>query len=1191
MKRFMTAFWKKMFSIVLVLAVALTGVPVSGLFDRTVQAAEEDTADIRFLFTSDLHGQLTTVDYETGGLYSNGSLAKAATLIQEAREEKGINNTMLFDGGDNMYDYTTDYIYNADENAIQPHFQAMASLGYDAITMGNHDFEYTLPYIQKQYDATGLTDKVVLSNVKDANTGASIWDETKMFEKVLTTKQGNQMSVKIGVIGETIPTLSKKRCNYKGVLTTEDIVENATREAAALKAQGANLVVVLAHSGIGEENPEKMATDVGYALTKIPDVDVVLCGHRHAFFCGDGTTSYDKMSGVDTKTGLVNGKNLVMVKNRGAGIGVVDLTLSNTNGSIQIQSRQSSLRKVTAKTEADSNINNNYMGNWANIFIKDRSDILCDLSESTVLQNYFGTMEDSGAIQLINNIRISYGLDYINKEDTTYKDYPVIAASKYLKYGVEDGSDYINITGQFTRANMYDFIDYRTQLYVYRVTGAQVREWLEWTASAYEVPGENVLNPSEQEPEASAEAAEEPTPDTATGASMDSTARDILFKASASVQKGVADDYQDVLHVVLDNYTGTQPIQSALGTDWISNWSNFNIFDGIEYTIDTKPAPRYSQTGEKINETQRITSLTRNGAAVADTDQFILVSYKLSSSNVPVLQEIAQQELYHGSTDLCRSYIESYLDKVSRVGTLKNEQDDNWQVTYGEDIQYLVKTGDGAQAYASSKDWLVNLLDSENGFSYYQADFSKMQNTDTTGPLINALSLKDEETNRNVPVIVQATDRAGVKSVKYMKGKYLKDSNVWSMAYIMTGNTFECDENGIYSILAEDNLGNKSIEYIRIDNINKSALEAPKVNNYTNRMKKISGTAEPDAYIYFELKNGTIYSDSVAEDGTFSYELPPQKSGSKVYVYVTDDEGRASARTVVTVKRTGPNKPTLDVVETRSRTISGTLNDSYVYPVVFVNEKTAYVDKNGTKDLYKASSIYQKSYKIVEVNMNITDDGKFSFEMNELEKKGAIIDLRTLDAIGRNSLRTRKKVKQTVPAKPSMDSVTNKTKAVKVYSEEKCSKASVVTGKKTYTTTKSKYLTKKKLYQYTVKIPKTDSGVSVKAYVTNVKGNSPKITSRKQEVVPDTPKLNKLSPKKKITGSVHLVGSDNEKQTVSNTKTKVFVYVDKKRYKARIKKSGIFKVKLKKKLAAGNKVVCQAQNLNGKSLKRVKKVK
>ena len=76
-----------------------------------------------------------------------------------------------------------------------------------------------------------------------------------MLSRTVTLSDGTLMDLKIGVIGETQPGLSTKRTKYTNTLTTEDIVKSTQAQAQALKAQGADLIVVLSHSGIGEDNP------------------------------------------------------------------------------------------------------------------------------------------------------------------------------------------------------------------------------------------------------------------------------------------------------------------------------------------------------------------------------------------------------------------------------------------------------------------------------------------------------------------------------------------------------------------------------------------------------------------------------------------------------------------------------------------------------------------------------------------------------------------------------------------------------------------------------------------------------------------------------------------------------------------------------------------------------------------------
>ncbi len=1242
------------------LSVLLAGSMVVSLFSGmsvsfknnsvNADAAAMDTANLRLIYTSDLHGQVTTTDYTSGKIITNESLAKDATLIKQARNEVGSANTCLFDLGDVLYDYTTDYIYESDETAIQPIYKAMASLGYDAITIGNHEFQYTLSYLKQQLTDTGFSDKVVLSNVKDVNTGSNIYSGNKIIEKTIKTKAGNSITVKVGIIGETQPTLSEMRQDYTGVLSTEDILVNATNEAASLKAQGADIVVVLAHSGIGGENPETNAEDVGYALTKVPNIDVVLCGHRHCDFDADDTTTiYSSLPGIDTTNHTVNGKNLIQLAPQGQSIGVVDLNIYDVNGTKYIASRDEEVRKPDNSTTADSDINNNYLGTWATTFITDCSEGLADIDSSASMQNYFGTNEDNGVIQLLNDIKISYGLKYVNSTDTQYKDLPVIAASNYLKYGDGDGDGYIDLSGQFNKSNMYDLIKYKSKMYLYKITGSQLREWLEWTASAYETAKSNPVIVVTAEPQATdvsttsavevtspaavrqTESVATATPDNTDeittsvpkstdnsqigtkGAVKCSTAGNLLkvvekianglgavtakaAQITRTVGSGMAGLIKNSTNSLdgVKNYSGSESLQCSLQSGWLTDWSRYYVFDGIEYTIDTSKKPRYDIDGNLINNTNRVTSLTRNGVAINDGDTFVLVSQVAPTSNAT--SSIAATEITHSSAAVCRKYVSNYIQKIAMNGTLKNTQDDNWKIKYSNDLQYLVMTGENATSTAAEKTWITSLLDSENKYNYYQADFEKMSYDDTTGPCVNAVSLNDEETSNDITIQVQATDVSGIASVKYIKGKYTKDSAVWNLsATTMTSSSFNVDENAVYSILATDTKGNSTLDFVRIDNYNESVLEAPKVSSYTNRMKTIKGTATANAKIFFELQSGKIYKTTVNSSGSFSYALPPQNANKKVYVYVEDDEGRASARTVVTVKRTGPNKPVFDEVGTNTNTITGNINDTYSYPALIVDDATIYVSNEGGEDLYKKCEIYRAAYKVVKVKMTIDSDGDYSFRIPKALKAGVKVKMYTIDAVSRKSLVYGRTVKQKKPDKPvivaSGSAISNTSTKVKISSDEKCT-VYLKIGKKVYKSSSASYKSSTCNYYYTVKIPRTDCRDAIKVYATNKKGSSTKYKAKRLEKVPDTPKVNKVkSGARTIKGKVDIVGSGETQDTLDNTKTKVCIYIYGVRHLASVKANGTFTYKTRSRMYYGTSITIIARNINGNSKKKKIKVK
>ena len=977
---------KRIMAFFLAVMVLLGGVPM------TSQAATTKKAKLRLVFTTDLHGQLTTTNYETGEGYSAGGLSRAYTLIEKARNEKGESNTFTFDLGDVLYDYSTEYIYMADSNEVQPIYKAMATMGYDAITLGNHDFDYGYSYIKNQIKGAGLSNICVVSNVLDANTKKNVWKENMLISRKVKATDGSTMTIKVGVIGETIPKLSTKTESYTAVLETEDIVKNVEKQAKALKKKGADVVVVLAHSGFGEEKPEEMEKNVSYALTKVENVDVVLCGHNHINFPSTdaNAASFYKLSGVDKKTGLVNGKNLVMSSDRGKAIGVADLTVQKTGSTVKITNRKSEVRKVVDKKPSiNQSLNEDFMGKWEDILQSSLHNQVAKLENGTRLENYFGLLEDSKAIELVNEAKISYALNYIHNINTDYKNYPVIAATNYKAYGQDDAEGYINLTGSISEAQLSRLQAYNGYINLYTITGAQLKEWLEWTASAY-----------------------------ATQGTSDNKSNDYL-----------------------------QP-NTLLYEEWQNDWVGAYIFDGIEYKINTLSAPRYNRSGSKISNSRRVTSVTINGVEVKDNQKMVLAVDRLTGVQ-EVIKELTNQTIYtkyNRSQVILMDYLEHNFKNIS----IPTQADKNWFLTLNPDITYRIEGGLGSEAVAKTKTWYKGTVGQQEGYYYYDAAFNNL-NTDVTGPLVVAKSLNDLVTNKNVPIAVQANDVSGVKRIAYLEGRYAADSYSWNSAKQIENNKFEAVGNGIYSIMAEDNLGNRNVTYIVIENINRGTLEVPKVDTYTNRKTKISGTAEAGATIYFEV--GTqIYSTQVGSNGKFSYALPAQVAGTNVITYIQDTYGRVSDRLSLTVKRTGPNYPTVNELANNKTKVTGTINDANVKPVVLIGSKAYVSSKDVSK--FKTSEIYDKKYTIVKTTVSIDGNGKFSVTIPAQRDKTAI-KVYTIDSAGRASRLYKGTVTYAAPNKPTIYTMTNVEKTVYgyVYNREaaKSYEIEVVNGDKTYT--------------------------------------------------------------------------------------------------------------------------------------------
>ena len=444
------------------------------------------TAAFRIISTTDLHGQVSTTHYDTAS-EKPGSLAQAYTLIKQARQEVGTRNTMTVDTGDSIYGYAADYILDkSGEETIQPIYKAMSLVNYDAICLGNHDFDYGYSYIDKQLELSGLKNKCIVSNIIKADTGETAWNESKMISKQLKTSKNKSVNVEVGVIGITIPSMSSYS-NCKEDLIALPIVSSVEKQAAYLKSQGADLVIVIAHSSFGSANPDSDSDNAVYALTKLKNVDAIAAGHGHKNYPSSDTASasYYRLPNVDRETGLMNGKAVTMIKDHGAGIGVIDLNLEiSDDGQISVKDSAAQLRMVTKDTASSDTI---VQAQAPEIDVVNQSleEVVATFANNDRINSYFALLEDNYAIQLANEAKIQYGLSYTGGAGKNlYADYPVVATTKYTLSGSQSAEDHISLDGTITMKDILNMQqDNHNNNIVYWITGGQLRELLEWSAS------------------------------------------------------------------------------------------------------------------------------------------------------------------------------------------------------------------------------------------------------------------------------------------------------------------------------------------------------------------------------------------------------------------------------------------------------------------------------------------------------------------------------------------------------------------------------------------------------------------------------------------------------------------------------------------------------------------------------------
>uniref|UniRef100_UPI00289C556E bifunctional 2',3'-cyclic-nucleotide 2'-phosphodiesterase/3'-nucleotidase n=1 Tax=Bacillus luti TaxID=2026191 RepID=UPI00289C556E len=406
---------------------------------------------------------------------------------------------VLFDDGDALQgtplgDYVANKINDpkkpVDPSYTHPLYRLMNLMKYDVISLGNHEFNYGLDYLNKVISKTEFP--VINSNVykddKDNNeeNDQNYFKPYHVFEKEVEDESGQKQKVKIGVMGFVPPqVMNWDKANLEGKVKAKDIVETAKKMVPKMKAEGADVIVALAHSGVDKSGYNVGMENASYYLTEVPGVDAVLMGHSH-------TEVKDVFNGVPVVMPGVFGSNL----------GIIDMQLKKVDGKWEVQKEQS---KPQLRPIADSKGNPLVQSDQKLVNeIKDDHQATIDYVNTAVgkttapINSYFSLVQDDPSVQLVTNAQKWYveKLFAENGQYSKYKGIPVLSAGAPFKAGGRNGATYYTDipAGTLAIKNVADLYVYPNTLYAVKVNGAQVKEWLEMSAGQF-----NQIDPKKTE--------------------------------------------------------------------------------------------------------------------------------------------------------------------------------------------------------------------------------------------------------------------------------------------------------------------------------------------------------------------------------------------------------------------------------------------------------------------------------------------------------------------------------------------------------------------------------------------------------------------------------------------------------------------------------------------------------------------
>ena len=457
---------------------------------------------LRILETTDVHMNLLPYDYYQDKGTGEYGLAKTASLIKAARAEA--RNHLLFDNGDLIQGSPLgEYVARVKplaDGQVHPAMKVLNALGVDAANIGNHEFNYGLPFLRQAI--AGATFPYVNANVYLPDGTTNAFTPYVILERRFTDEAGAQRLLKIGVIGFVPPQILQwDRQNLLGKVVAKDIVETARRFVPEIKAKGADLVVAIPHSGFERGETVFFGENAVARIAEVPGVDAVLFGHSHGEFPGRFFAQHPK---VNLEKGTINGIPAVMPGFWGNHLGVIDLVLDDSGGRWAVKDARAHLRPVWDRTarkplaDEDPAIAPLVATEHAATLAWMRSEVATTASP---IHSYFAQVADDPSVQIVSQAQLAYAKRVL--QGTAYEKLPVLSAAAPFKTGGRQGWTYYTDipAGPIALRNVADLYIYPNTVKAVKLSGAQVREWLEMSAGQFNridprgAPEQDLINP------------------------------------------------------------------------------------------------------------------------------------------------------------------------------------------------------------------------------------------------------------------------------------------------------------------------------------------------------------------------------------------------------------------------------------------------------------------------------------------------------------------------------------------------------------------------------------------------------------------------------------------------------------------------------------------------------------------------
>jgi len=430
-------------------------------------------ATLRLLATTDLHAHAFGWDYHSDRPRDGVGLAGLAHLIEAARRD--CPNILLLDNGDFLQGSALgDWAAEAGATGVHPMIAAMNALGYDAATLGNHEFSHGMPLLRQAISDASFP--FVSANLTSAS-ATPLVASSVMLERVISDGRGQSRPIAIGITG-IAPTQTTvwEAAQIDGQVTALQAVPAAREAVDALRRAGADLVILLAHTGWerrwDREDIDGEMENVAHPLALHAGADAMVLGHTHKTFPRPVGTEAEG----EGPRGKLHGKPAVMPGFFGSHLGRIDLSLHHDGTDWHLSETRADLisalpapaphHSVETACGPAHEATRQWLGARVGMY-------------QHPLHSYFSRIYPSNIIRLISAAQTDH--THRALRGTTWQHLPLLSAAAPFRAGGRGGAEnYTDIpAGKLNLRHVADIYPFPNTVVALLVTGADLADWLE----------------------------------------------------------------------------------------------------------------------------------------------------------------------------------------------------------------------------------------------------------------------------------------------------------------------------------------------------------------------------------------------------------------------------------------------------------------------------------------------------------------------------------------------------------------------------------------------------------------------------------------------------------------------------------------------------------------------------------------